>query len=83
MITLLNKKMSRFAIEEVVVVDRQPRTWLIRMRHQRRMSQQQLAMRAKISRNYLSEIECGVKNPSVLVSKRIAQVMGCDWIQFF
>ncbi|KPV45619.1 hypothetical protein AN477_01500 [Alicyclobacillus ferrooxydans] len=64
-------------------MDRQPRIWLIRMRHQRRMSQQQLAMRAKISRNYLSEIECGVKNPSVLVSKRIAQVVGCEWSQFF
>ncbi|MCF8563978.1 helix-turn-helix transcriptional regulator [Alicyclobacillus tolerans] len=64
-------------------MDRQPRTWLIRMRRQRRMSQQQLAMRAKISRNYLSEIECGVKNPSVIVSKRIAQVMGCEWVQFF
>ncbi|QSO48679.1 helix-turn-helix transcriptional regulator [Alicyclobacillus mengziensis] len=64
-------------------MDRQPRTWLIRLRHQRRMSQQQIAMRARISRNYLSEIECGVKNPSVDVSKRIAQVVGCEWIQFF
>lgn len=64
-------------------MDRLPRTWLIRMRHQRRMSQQQLAMKARISRNYLSEIECGVKNPSVIVSKRIAQVMGCEWVQFF
>jgi transcriptional regulator with XRE-family HTH domain len=47
------------------------------------MSQQQIAMRARISRNYLSEIECGLKNPSVDVSKRIAQVVGCEWMQFF
>ena len=36
------------------------------LRKQRRMSQDDLAVAAKLSRNYISDIERGVRNPSLL-----------------
>jgi transcriptional regulator with XRE-family HTH domain len=42
-----------------------------------RMTQEQLAKRAKVSRGYLASIEAGhKKNPSLAVLKRLAKALG-------
>lgn len=47
------------------------------------MTQQQLAEQVEISRNYLSEIERGGKNPSGLVASRIALILNFDMSLFY
>lgn len=46
-----------------------------RLRKQRRMSQEDLAVAAKLSRNYISDIERGVRNPSLLAVIGIARAL--------
>jgi transcriptional regulator with XRE-family HTH domain len=49
----------------------------------RRLSQQELAARAKVDRTYISQIETGKKEPSIAVLSRIAKVLGCNVKDFF
>ena len=46
-----------------------------RLRKQRGMSQDDLAVAAKLSRNYVSDIERGVRNPSLLAVIGIARAL--------
>ena len=60
------------------------RTWLKELRTKSsNMTQKELAARVGISRTMITEIENGKANPSVEVAKRIAAVLGFDWILFF
>ncbi|WP_081358665.1 helix-turn-helix transcriptional regulator [Neomoorella thermoacetica] len=43
------------------------------------LSQAQLAKEAKITRPYLSDIERGIKSPTVDVVKRLCQVLGTNF----
>ncbi|GEA14780.1 transcriptional regulator [Moorella sp. E308F] len=43
------------------------------------LSQTQLAKEAKITRPYLSDIERGIKSPTVDVAKRLCQVLGTNF----
>ncbi|WP_324709903.1 helix-turn-helix domain-containing protein [Pseudomonas citronellolis] len=43
-----------------------------------RLSQEELADRAGIDRTYISGVERGVRNPSLLVMQRIATALGSD-----
>ena len=43
-----------------------------------RLSQEELANRAKIDRTYISGVERGIRNPSLLVMQRIATALGSD-----
>lgn len=43
----------------------------------------QTAKMAGISRPFYTEIENGLKNPSVVTAKRLAKILEFDWIRFF
>ena len=42
------------------------------------MSQEALALQAEVDRTYVSQLERGIANPSLLVLYRLASVLGCD-----
>ena len=47
-----------------------------RFRHAAGLSQEELAHRARIDRSYVSGLERGVRNPSVLILQDLAAVLG-------
>lgn len=49
-----------------------------RLRRLRGLSQEELAHRAEIHQTYLSGVENGRRNPSILVLDRIAQALDSD-----
>lgn len=51
---------------------------LQRLRRARDLSQEELAHRANIHQTYLSGVEQGKRNPSVMVLHRIAEALGVD-----
>lgn len=51
---------------------------LQRLRRARGLSQEELADRAKVHQTYLSGVETGKRNPSVLVLQRIAAALKAD-----
>ena len=56
---------------------------VMKFRLERRLTQEELARKASIARNSLSEIECGVFSPSVVVLELIADAMGVPPAEFF
>lgn len=64
-------------------MERKPRLWLVELRKDKELSQQMLADKAGIARNYLSEIETGIRTPSVDVAQRISEVLNVEWTIFF
>ncbi|MCY8504518.1 helix-turn-helix transcriptional regulator [Bacillus atrophaeus] len=59
------------------------RTWLLNIRTTANMTQEEVANEAEIKRPYYSQIESGVRRPSVQVAKKISEVLGFDWALFF
>jgi len=53
------------------------------LRGAQRLSQEELAHRADVHQTYLSGVEGGKRNPSVLVLNRIATALGVDIEQLF
>jgi transcriptional regulator with XRE-family HTH domain len=51
---------------------------LQRLRRSKDLSQEELADRARVHQTYLSGVERGKRNPSLLVLERIAQALGTD-----
>jgi transcriptional regulator with XRE-family HTH domain len=51
---------------------------LQRLRRERGLSQEELAHRASVHQTYLSGVEQGKRNPSVMVLHRIAEALGVD-----
>jgi transcriptional regulator with XRE-family HTH domain len=51
---------------------------LQRLRRGKKLSQEELAHRARIHQTYLSGVERGRRNPSLLVLERIAKALGVD-----
>ncbi|HEV7692465.1 MAG TPA: helix-turn-helix transcriptional regulator [Hyphomonadaceae bacterium] len=49
-----------------------------RLRRAKELSQEELAARAEVHQTYLSGVERGRRNPSVLVLERIAKALGAD-----
>jgi transcriptional regulator with XRE-family HTH domain len=47
-----------------------------RLRQERQLSQEELAFEAEIDRTYVSQIERGVINPSLLVLYKVGRVLG-------
>lgn len=54
-----------------------------RLRRSLGVSQEELALRAGSTRAYLSGIETGRRNPSVLKLDRLAAALGVDLAEFF
>jgi transcriptional regulator with XRE-family HTH domain len=49
---------------------------LKRLRKERELSQEELAFDANLHRTYISGVERGVRNPTVIVLERIAAALG-------
>ena len=56
---------------------------LKKLRKAKRLRQIDLAEAAQISQSLVTQIETGIRKPSVKVAKRIAEVLGFDWTEFF
>jgi transcriptional regulator with XRE-family HTH domain len=54
-----------------------------RLRRDRGLTQEELAHKAEIHQTYLSGVESGKRNPSILVLERIARALGTDVSSFF
>ncbi|ATB52697.1 transcriptional regulator [Caldibacillus phage CBP1] len=59
------------------------RITLKKARERKGFKQEDVAKLSGISRSYYTNIEIGVKTPSIPVAKRIAHVLGIDWTYFF
>jgi putative transcriptional regulator len=57
------------------------RGWLTRLRGDR--THQQVADMAGIDRSFYTQIESGVRNPSVTTAKKIAEALDFNWTLFF
>lgn len=54
-----------------------------RIRREKDLSQEEVAHRADIHQTYLSGVETGKRNPSILVIERIAKALGVDVSEIF
>ncbi len=54
-----------------------------RIRREKDLSQEEVAHRALIHQTYLSGVETGKRNPSILVVERIANALGVDVSEIF
>ena len=61
------------------------RKWLVEIRKERHMSQQEAANEAGISQSYYAAIELGVRGRplGVPVAKAIANALDFDWERFY
>ena len=63
---------------------KQIRSWMKKLRREtHNLTQEQLAKAVGVSRTTITEIENGNANPSVAVAKKIAAVLGFNWVKFF
>ncbi len=54
-----------------------------RIRREKELSQEDVAHRANIHQTYLSGVETGKRNPSILVVERIAKALNVDVSEIF
>ena len=54
-----------------------------RLRRSKRLTQEELAHRAKVHQTYLSGVEGGRRNPSVAVLERISRALAVDVEELF
>lgn len=59
------------------------RIWLVHIRESRGYTQEQVAEGASIKRAYYTQIENGVRTPSVPVAQKIAALLQFEWTLFF
>ena len=59
------------------------RKWLKDIRARQNMTQQEVANAANVDATMISKIELGERRPSVEVAKKIASVLGFDWVLFY
>lgn len=53
------------------------------LRTKRKMSQEDLALESNVTKNYLSDVECGRRNPSVKILSRLAKGLHVDLSTLF
>jgi len=56
---------------------------LRRLRVERAVSQEALAVDAKVDRTYVSRLERAIENPTILVLERLAKALDADVAEFF
>ncbi len=56
---------------------------LRRLRVRKKLSQEVLAVDARIDRTYVSRLERGLENPTVAVLERLATALGAQIVEFF
>lgn len=56
---------------------------LRRLRVQKALSQEALAVDAGVDRAYMSRIERGLENPTVAILERLASALGAGIVEFF
>ena len=54
-----------------------------RLRVRKGLSQEVLAVDARIDRTYVSRLERGLENPTVAVLERLAEALGSQIVEFF
>ncbi|MDF1735110.1 MAG: helix-turn-helix transcriptional regulator [Minwuia sp.] len=54
-----------------------------RIRREKELSQEEVAHRARVHQTYLSGVETGKRNPSILVVERIAEALSVDISELF
>lgn len=59
------------------------REWLIQIRKDKNLKQEYIATECGISKSYYSQIECGIRRPSVENAKRLGEMLNFDWVLFF
>ena len=57
--------------------------WLKEIREQKNLTMLQVSHECKIAESYYCQIENGNRNPSVETAKKIADVLGFEWTQFY
>ena len=53
------------------------------LRQQKGLSIESLALEAEVNRNYLGDLERGMRNPTVVVLTKIARALGIDLTTLF
>ena len=53
------------------------------LRQQKNLSIEELALEAEINRNYLGDLERGMRNPTMVVLVKIARALGIDLAVLF
>jgi transcriptional regulator with XRE-family HTH domain len=56
---------------------------LRRLRVEQALSQEALAVDAAVDRTYISRLERGIENPTILILERLAKALATDIVAFF
>lgn len=59
------------------------RVWLIQLRENNGLTQQQVAEEIGVTRQTISALEKGTSNPSVSLAKNLAKLLQFKWTEFF
>lgn len=59
------------------------RKWLVVIRKEKKMTQENVARETGISRTAYAMYEYGKRNPTVKTAKKTARILGFDWTRFF
>lgn len=59
------------------------RTWLIDLRNNKQLSQEELSKLCDVSQMQISNIENGSRRPSPELAKKIAKILKFNWTKFY
>lgn len=59
------------------------RSWLVKKRKLKKMSQEELAIKCDVSQVTIARIENGERRPSPELAKKIADVLDFSWTKFY
>lgn len=59
------------------------RQWLIDRRKELKLRQVDIADQLDITRSFYTQIESGIRQPSVKVAKKLGKLLEIDWTKFY